>query len=86
MTLWYCRSCTAAYAVGLKECPQCGAADPSRQPVTLVAEHGPEIAQLPPAAVPPTRPAGRRRKDTTGGTGDEGGPGAAAETAGSGDG
>lgn len=85
MALWYCRNCTATYAVGLEKCPQCGAADPSRQPVTLVAEHVPEIAQLP-AAAPPTRPAGRRRKDTTGGTGDEGGPGAAAETAGSGDG
>lgn len=84
MTLWHCRSCTAAYAVGLDKCPQCGAADPSRQPVTLVAEHGPETAQLPPAV--PTRPAARRRKDTTGGTGDEGGPGASAETAGSGDG
>lgn len=85
MTLWHCRSCTAAYAVGLAKCPQCGAADPSRQPVILVAEHGPEIAQLPPAAAP-TRPAGRRRKDTTGGSGDEGGPGASVETVGSGDG
>lgn len=24
MALWICRSCTAAYAVGLAACPQCG--------------------------------------------------------------
>lgn len=31
MALWYCRGCTAAYAVGLKACPQCGASDPVRR-------------------------------------------------------
>lgn len=24
MALWYCTNCTAAYAVGLDKCPQCG--------------------------------------------------------------
>lgn len=27
MALWYCPTCTAAYAVGLARCPQCGADD-----------------------------------------------------------
>lgn len=27
MALWICRSCTAAYAVGLTACPQCGATE-----------------------------------------------------------
>lgn len=32
MALWYCRTCTAAYAVGLKACPQCGSSDHATRP------------------------------------------------------
>lgn len=27
MALWICRQCTAAYAVGLPACPQCGSSE-----------------------------------------------------------
>lgn len=52
MALWYCTECTAAYAVGLKACPQCGANDPAAQPVRELevdAEASAELAGAGPA-------------------------------------
>lgn len=34
--LWYCNGCTAAYAVGLNHCPQCGQS--SEKPSDVPAE------------------------------------------------
>lgn len=31
MALWYCHGCTAAYAVGLPQCPQCGSKNYSEE-------------------------------------------------------
>lgn len=47
MTLWVCTACTAAYAVGLKECPQCGSAqyvEEGQQVPKITAHEGPSIA------------------------------------------
>ena len=38
MALWLCRGCTAAFAVGLPACPQCGGTDHEE-------EHMPKISR-----------------------------------------
>jgi len=40
MALWVCRQCTAAYAVGLTACPQCGSTDYEESHVAKITRTG----------------------------------------------
>lgn len=65
--LWYCTSCTAAYAPGLARCPQCGESEhtdvpPDQRPAetvtVVVGEPGPEV---PAGEIADGQPVKRRR-------------------------
>ena len=40
MALWYCAGCTAAYAVGLAACPQCGSTDYTEDTMPKISKGG----------------------------------------------
>lgn len=40
MSLWHCRDCSTAYAVGLRACPHCQSTHYTEEPVPKITRHG----------------------------------------------